>query len=105
MQTTVVDLKVEPELMLMRPTAARGVPLPFPGDAGRQDWAGHLPSPSSECDCWITRIRTAKASDSAFVTIYTISACLRRGTARLELSAERPLAPRRIGVNYQKERT
>jgi hypothetical protein len=35
-------------------TPQLGGPLPFPSDAGRQDWAGHLPSPSSERDCWIS---------------------------------------------------
>ena len=51
-------------------TPQLGGPLPF---AGRQDWAGHLPSPSSEGDCWITRVPAAKASDSAFIVIYTIT--------------------------------
>jgi hypothetical protein len=39
-------------------------PLRFSDDAGRQDWAGQLPSPVVSGDCWITRVFAAKASDS-----------------------------------------
>src|SRR5208283_1393056 len=54
-----------------RPMSAQGGPLPFPGDAGRQVSCPNLPTMPSEADSWITKVPAAKASDSAFVRIYT----------------------------------
>jgi hypothetical protein len=58
---------------------------------------------------WITRILTAKASDSVFVAICTISAASRPGrrSRRLRASADRRLDGSRLdgsGVDHQKQR-
>jgi hypothetical protein len=63
--------------------SAKGGPLPFRGDAGRQVSGPNLPSTPSQQDSWISR--SAKASDSAFLVIYTISAFSGRGWAESTL--------------------
>jgi hypothetical protein len=46
-----------------RSTLAHGWPLPFPSDAGRQDWAGRLPSAPAQDFGWIARVPAAKPPD------------------------------------------
>src|ERR1700691_968866 len=43
-----------------RCSAGALIDAPQRGDAGREDWAGHLPSPSSQNDSWITRVPARK---------------------------------------------